>query len=76
MIAHPVLNEIGMAKMINQALGGPFVAPWEIDQLPDVFLDAIQALNVDLVAMRRHYQQVESHFEHMRREHPTYRKHN
>ncbi len=34
-----------MARQINQILGGAFVAPWEIDQMPDEIIDAILAVN-------------------------------
>ena len=50
---------INKTKMINEALGGPFIAPWEIDQVPDEVVERIVALNEDLPGMREGQQKVE-----------------
>ena len=34
-----------MARRINNILGGAFIAPWEIDLMPDELLDAILAVD-------------------------------
>jgi hypothetical protein len=33
-------------------LGGPFVGPWDINELPDEWLDVFRAVAVDLPGMR------------------------
>jgi hypothetical protein len=40
------------AQHVNQALGGAFVKPDELDELSDEFLDACNALTVELARMR------------------------
>lgn len=39
--------------MVNRALGGAFVAPWEVDDLPPEVLDPILALATELPRMRQ-----------------------
>lgn len=46
--------------MVNRALGGAFVAPWEVDDLPPEVLDPILALATELPGMRQGLQTIES----------------
>lgn len=39
------LGNVFMTRRINQILGGAFIAPWELDQMPDELLDAILAID-------------------------------
>lgn len=71
----PVLTNINMAQMANRLHGGPVVAAWEIDQLPDDWLDAIVATSVELPEYERGFAKVEKHKVAWRAKHPTYRKH-
>lgn len=50
---HPLLAAILLAKRINSASGGAVIAPWEIGELPDTWLDAFVALTDELPAMRK-----------------------
>jgi hypothetical protein len=53
------LAAIFQAKQINQMLGGPFVGPWDLDELPDEWLDVFRAVAVDLPGMREGKAKVE-----------------
>lgn len=72
--SHPTLSRILIARMVNQALGGALVGPWDIDDLPDELIDAVQALVMDMPQYRAGVQRVESVFAKWRAQHPTYRK--
>lgn len=41
----PLLGRVFLARQLNQILGGPFFAPWEVDQLPDDEVQAILSIN-------------------------------
>ena len=58
-----MLTAIWMARQINEALGGPFVAPWEIGELPEEWTDAILGMKTRVAAMAQGKQQVESALE-------------
>lgn len=57
--SEPHLAAIFQARQINQALGGAFVGPWDVDELPDEWLDAFRGLAVDLPGMREGKAKVE-----------------
>jgi hypothetical protein len=40
--SNPYLARIALARMINQASGGAVIAPWEVENLPDDWLDAFR----------------------------------
>lgn len=44
----PLLVSILTARQINTALGGPFVSPFEVGQIPDEFVDACMLMNTKL----------------------------
>jgi len=69
-----VLANILMARKINQALGGAFVAPWEVDSLDEGTLDAIRGLVEDLPGYQAGMKQVDAVLAHWRKSHPSYRK--
>ena len=50
---------INTAKLVNEALGGPFVAPWEVKNLPDELVERILALANDLPGMKEGQKRVE-----------------
>ncbi len=54
-----MLVDILRAQRINQIMGGAFISPWEVDELPAEWLDAFDALAVDLPAMRKGQAEVE-----------------
>lgn len=49
-----------MAQLINRTLGGPFVAPWQVDDLTPDVLDPILALAAELPNMRQGIQTIEA----------------
>jgi hypothetical protein len=55
--------------MINRASGGAVITPWETADLPEEWLDAAEALMMDLPKMRQGYQQVEDYLAKWRAEH-------
>ena len=72
---HPVLSKIQLASMTNRLHGGPVIAAWEIDQLPDDWLDAIVLTSIKLPALQRGLQKLEAYKQAWRTRHPTHRKH-
>jgi hypothetical protein len=54
---HPQLSRIYLARTFN-GLCGAVIAPWEIDDLPDEWLDALLALTDDLPELQSGLQQV------------------
>lgn len=48
----PHLSSILMAQAINRIMGGALVTPWNLNDLPDDWLDAFSALAYDLPEMR------------------------
>ncbi|RJX20822.1 MAG: hypothetical protein C4570_03435 [Ammonifex sp.] len=71
------MGRIILAQMVNRVLGGAFVAPWEVDELDDTLLDAIQAVGAGAQARSAwaaQRQAIEAIFARRRAEHPTYRK--
>ena len=54
---HPILSNLFLARNLNH-LCGTSINPWEIDQLPDEWLDAITAVNSGLHEMQNGLAQV------------------
>ncbi len=42
------IDRILLANLVNRALGGPFVAPWEVKDLPADFIDAAVGISMRL----------------------------
>jgi hypothetical protein len=55
-----ILVDILRAQRINGIMGGAFVSPWEVEDLPGEWLDAFDALAVDLPQMRKGQAEVEA----------------
>lgn len=49
--SHPLLANIVLARRINQVCGTA-LGPWDVDDLPDTWLDAIVAMTSELDEMR------------------------
>lgn len=62
-----------LAKKVNTALGGAFVSPWEVEELPDSWLEAVQGLTDRLPGMQKGRKIVEKKLEEMRKRHPQYK---
>ena len=60
--------------MINQVHGGPVIAAWEVGQLDETWLHALNSI-ADLPRKQKPKQALEAKFAQYRRDHPTYRKH-
>jgi len=63
-----------IARIINMAHGGTVIGSWEVDELPDEYIDACRALVVDLPGIKKGVSRVEAIMAKRRREHPQYRK--
>lgn len=59
-IARGRLYDIYVARTINDAVGGAVVAPWDIDDLPEDWLDAASALARGLSETRDAVRKIES----------------
>jgi hypothetical protein len=66
--------DIMRARLINYTLGGAFVEPGEVADLPPEFIEAIQGLTSDLGEMKKGFAKEEDIFAKWRQSHPTYRK--
>ncbi len=58
-----------MAGIINRALGGPFVAPWQVDDLTPDVLEPIMALAFELPQMKNGMQAIEARKQAIRADH-------
>lgn len=70
----PLTNAI-LARRLNLALGGPFVAPWDVPELDDTTIEVALSMNERLPGMQRGRAKVEALFAAFRAKHETYRKH-
>jgi hypothetical protein len=69
-----LLSKILLARIINTAHGGTVIGSWEVDLLPDEYIDACQALVVELPGIKEGVRKVEEYMAKRRKEHPQYRK--
>lgn len=68
----PLIGYI-LARRINQAAGGTVVAPWEVGQLPDEWIDAATAIIEELPGMQDARAKVAERIRAWREKHPGYR---
>ena len=61
------------AQSINRLLGGALVAPWEVDSLPDEFLDAVDGLTRQLPEYTAARKKMTARREAWLKSHPNYR---
>jgi hypothetical protein len=71
--AHDKIKAVELAKLINMQCGGAIVAPWDVDQLDDEWIDVFSGL-YKLPQMRANYQAFDTRLKDIRAKHPTYRK--
>ena len=71
---HPLLTQIALARTINLASGGAVIAPWEVDQLPETWLDAFRFSVSDLQVATRARQKIQDVHSAWLAKHPTYGK--
>jgi len=63
------MTEIVLARNINTSLGGPFVAPWEVGELPNDWIDMVISLGGKLPRYQETRRKVENIFDKWRAEH-------
>ena len=68
-----MLIKIFKARAVNLAHGGTVVSAWDIDDLPDGFIDACDALINDLPNMKKGVAKIDSYMAKVRAEHPQYK---
>lgn len=68
-----MLIAVSMAEYINRRNNGPLVAPWELEQLPDEWLDLYETLRRSEPAPKRR-NPLEHVFAQHRADHPSFRK--
>jgi len=69
-----MLIRIFKARAVNMAHGGTVISAWEVDNLPDEFVDACTAIVNDLPGMKKGTRKIEEYMAKVRAEHPQYRK--
>lgn len=57
-----MILQINLAHLINQYLGGAVIAPWEVGQLNDEWVDTFHGLAFDLQDYKKGTRQVEDLF--------------
>lgn len=67
--SNPLLKGFLVAQRINKFVGGAVIAPWEIDELSEDWLDAAYGLAVELPDMRGGMAEVETYMQKWRAEH-------
>ena len=65
---HPLLSSIVLARQINRVCGTT-IGPWDVDDLPDVWLDAIGAMTGELDEIRAGLQRVKAAQDRWRAQH-------
>jgi len=69
-----MLIKIFKARAVNMAHGGTVISAWELDELPEEFVDACDALVNDLPNIKRGTAKIDAYMAKVRAEHPQYRK--
>lgn len=54
-----IISAIFTAQNVNAALGGQYVTPWEVGQLPQDWVDACIALSVKLPEMKKNMKEMD-----------------
>lgn len=65
----PLLAAFLIAQHVNEAAGGAVIAPWEVEELPEEWIDAARGLAVELPELRKGAAKVEDWKEKWRKEH-------
>ena len=70
---HPRLLAVHYARRINEQSGGVVIAPWDVEQLDEEWLEVFNAL-ADENRHTKSQQEFEQRLQQRRNENPTYRK--
>jgi len=68
-----VLARALLARKINQACGGAVLRPWEVDELPDEWIEGLTALVTDLAQAESGAAQLRAYMDNWLASHPRYR---
>ncbi len=66
------INAINIANVINQYSGGVVIAPWEVDHIPNNWIETFLAMT-NLPSMKSVVDEQKAIVEKWKRDHPTYR---
>ena len=70
---HARLSAVQSAGLINRICQGVVIAPWEVEQLDEEWLDIFYGL-ADVNRWKRSAEQFDERLKKVRSQHPTYRK--
>lgn len=68
------IHKLAVAKMVNQSLGGIVITPWEVDDLPQDWIDFFISLNTELPRMTERQLKIDKVFREFEQNHPQYGK--
>ena len=68
------IHKLGLAKMINQSHGGLVCSVWDIDELPQDWVDFFIAINSDLPQARVRQEKIDRVFNEFEASHLQYGK--
>ena len=72
-ISGNMMADILLARKVNLALGGSFVTPWDVAELPDDWISAVLGFTDRLPTMKKGRSEVEKKLEEIRQRHPHYK---
>ena len=72
--SHPILSNLFVAREFNQ-LCGTTIGPWDVEQLPDVWIDAVTAVTHGLKELQAGLDQVKQVQDKIRASYLSGRKH-
>lgn len=72
--SHEELTRVALAQMINRFSGGTVIAAWDVDQLPETWLDVFRGLSEDMPTMAKAKEKVQRVKNAWLQRHPTYGK--
>lgn len=57
------MAKIIKARQYNASMGGPFLAPWDLDQVPEEWILTLDALSSEIPKIREGYRELDAAFE-------------
>lgn len=70
---HPVLGRLFQAQRINQLHGGPVIAAWQVDELPDDWITSLAAYSDGYIDIQNAEKKLQKNREQWLNGHPNYR---
>ena len=68
------IHKLGLAKLINQSHGGAVVSVWDMDDLPQDWVDFFIGMNNDLSKIQARQDKIAQGFKDFEANHPQYGK--